>query len=96
MPKGSTPIDFAYRIHSNIGDKTVGAIVNSQIVPLNTILKNDDIITIKTNNTSSPNKDWLNFVKTNQAKKKIKAYFSKQDREEYITRGKDILPDLVY
>lgn len=91
LPKGSTPIDFAYRIHSNIGDKTVGAIVNSQIVPLNTILKNDDIITIKTNNTSSPNKDWLNFVKTNQAKKKIKAYFSKQDREEYITRGKDIL-----
>ncbi len=91
LPKGSTPIDFAYRIHSKIGDTTVGALVNEQIVPLATELHNDDIITIKTNPNATPNKDWLNFAKTNQAKKKIKAYFSKKDRDEYIVKGKDIL-----
>ena len=91
LPKGSTPIDFAYRIHSGVGDTTVGAIVNDQIVPLSTILNSDDIVSIKTSNTATPNKDWLNFVKTNQAKKKIKAYFSKKDHDDYITKGKDIL-----
>ena len=91
LPVGSTPIDFAYRIHSRVGDTTVGAIVNDQIVPLSYELQNDDVVNIKTNSNATPNKDWLNIAKTNQAKNKIKAYFSKKDKEEYITKGKDIL-----
>ena len=91
LPIGSTPVDFAYRIHSRVGDTTVGAIVNDQIVPLSYELKNDDVVNIKTNNNSTPNKDWLSFVKTNQARNKIKAFFSKQDKEEYILKGKNIL-----
>ncbi len=91
LPIGSTPLDFAYRIHSKVGDTTVGAIVNDQIVPLSYELQNDDIVKIKTSQTAKPNKDWLNIVKTPQAKNKIKAYFSKKDKEEYITKGKDIL-----
>lgn len=91
LPKGSTPIDFAYRIHSDVGDKTVGAIVNDLIVPLNHELKDNDIVKIKTSNTGTPNKDWLNIVKSTQAKNKIKAYFSKQDRTSYIEKGKEIL-----
>ena len=91
LPVGSTPIDFAYRIHSKVGDTTVGAIVNDQIVPLSYELHNDDVVNIKTNANAKPNKDWLNIAKTNQAKNKIKAYFSKKDKEEYILKGKDIL-----
>ncbi len=91
LPVGSTPIDFAYRIHSKVGDTTVGAIVNDQIVPLSYELQNDDVVNIKTNANATPNKDWLNIAKTNQAKNKIKAFFSKKDKEEYITKGKDIL-----
>lgn len=91
LPIGSTPVDFAYRIHSRVGDTTVGAIVNDLIVPLSYELKNDDVVNIKTNNNSTPNKDWLSFVKTNQARNKIKAFFSKQDKEEYILKGKNIL-----
>ena len=91
LPIGSTPIDFAYRIHSRVGDTTVGAIVNDQIVPLSYELKNDDVVNIKTNNNGTPNKDWLSFVKTSQARNKIKAFFSKQDKEEYIEKGKNIL-----
>lgn len=91
LPKGATPVDFAYRIHSDIGDKTVGAIVNEAIVPLNYELQNNDIVKIKTNSSATPNKDWLNFVKTTQAKNKIKAYFSKQERTFLTAKGKDIL-----
>lgn len=91
LPRGATPIDFAYRIHSDIGDKMVGAIVNDVIVPLNHELDNNDIVKIKTNSTSTPNKDWLGFVKTTQAKNKIKSYFSKQERTLMIEKGKDIL-----
>lgn len=91
LPKGSTAIDFAYRIHSKVGDTTVGAIVNNQIVPLSYELQNDDIVSIKTNNNGTPNKDWLNIAKTPQAKNKIKAFFSKKDKEEYILNGKNIL-----
>ena len=90
LPKGATPIDFAYRIHSDVGDKTVGAIVNDIIVPLNHELENNDIVKIKTNPNSSPNKDWINFVKTSQAKNKIKSYFSKQERTFMTIKGKDI------
>ena len=91
LPRGATPIDFAYRIHSDVGDETVGAIVNDTIVPLNHELENNDIVKIKTNTNSSPNKDWLNFVKTSQAKNKIKSYFSKQERTFLVEKGKDIL-----
>ncbi len=91
LPKGSTPIDFAYRIHSKVGDTTVGAIVNDEIVPLSYELKEGDSVKINTNKNSNPSKEWLDFVKTSGAKSKIKAYFSKQDRTEYIQNGKNIL-----
>ena len=91
LPKGSTPIDFAYRIHSRVGDTMVGAIVNDQMVPISSELKDNDIVKIMTNANSTPNKDWLNIVKTSQAKNKIKAFFSKIDKEEYIAKGKEIL-----
>ncbi len=91
LPKGATPIDFAYRIHSGVGDTTVGAIVNDNIVPLSYNLENNDIVKIITNNNATPNADWLNFVKTEQAKSKIKSYFSKKERENLIAKGKNIL-----
>jgi len=91
LPLGSTPVDFAYRIHSDIGDKMVGAIVNDQIVPLDYELQDGDYVKINTNKNSKPNEDWLKFVKTAQAKNKIKAYFSKVDRENYIIQGKELL-----
>jgi guanosine-3',5'-bis(diphosphate) 3'-pyrophosphohydrolase len=91
LPKGSTPIDFAYRIHSKVGDTTVGSIVNDNIVPFSYELKDGDIVKIKTNSNGTPNKDWLTFVKTSQAASKIKSYFSKKDHEEYVLKGKNIL-----
>ena len=91
LPKGSTPIDFAYRIHSKVGDTTVGAIVNDNIVPLSYELQNNDIVKINTNSTATPNLDWLNIAKTEQARTKIKSYFSKKDREESLEKGKNIL-----
>lgn len=91
LPLGSTPVDFAYRIHSKIGDTTTGAIVNDTIVPLSYELQNNDIVKIITNNNATPNYNWLNIVKTNQAKTKIKSYFSKKDREDLLEKGKNIL-----
>ena len=91
LPANSTPIDFAYRIHSKVGDTCVGAIVNEVMVPLNKSLEDGDIVSIKTSKDATPSKEWLNIVKTSQAKNKIKSYFSKIDREEYIKRGQDLL-----
>ena len=91
LPKDATPLDFAYRIHSRIGDTTTGAIVNDNIVPLSYKLQNNDIVKVITNNNATPNIDWLNFVKTSQARTKIKSYFSKKDREEVLEKGKSIL-----
>lgn len=91
LPDGACPVDFAYRIHSRVGDTTIGAIVNDNIVTLDYKLQDNDIVKIMTNSTSEPNKDWLNFVKTTQAKAKIKAYFSKKDREDYISKGRNLL-----
>ena len=91
LPTGSTPIDFAYRIHTNVGEKMVGAIVNESIVPIDYKLQDGDIVKIKTDPNSMPNKDWLNIVKTSQAKNKIKSYFSKVDKEKYIELGNNLL-----
>ncbi len=91
LPKDSTPIDFAYRIHSKVGDTTVGAIVNGKIVTLDYKLQDQDEVEIMTDANSSPKLDWLNIATTTQAKSKIKSFFSKQDRENYIARGKDLL-----
>ena len=91
LPKGSTPVDFAYRIHSDVGDKTVGAIVNDSIVPLAYELNDNDIVRIKTSATATPNKDWLTFVKTSQARNKIKSFFSKKDRTIYIEKGREAI-----
>lgn len=90
LPSDATPIDFAFKIHSQVGEKTIGAIVNNIIVPLSYELKDGDIVKIQTSKTSVPKKEWLKFVKTSQAKNKIKAYFSKQDREIYVIKGKNI------
>ena len=91
LPKGSTPVDFAYRIHSDVGDKTIGAIVNDNIVPLAYELNDNDIVRIKTSSDATPKKDWLKFVKTSQAKNKIRSFFSKKDRMTYIEKGKELL-----
>ena len=91
LPAGSTPIDFAYRIHSKVGDTCIGATVNNNIVTLDYELKDGDIVSIRTDANSTPNKDWLKIAKTTQARTKIKSFFSKQDREEYILRGQEIL-----
>lgn len=91
LPVGATPLDFAYRIHTRVGETTVGAIVNNNIVPLNYELKNNDIVKINTNKSSTPSKEWINMVKTTQARNKIKSFFTKNEREVYIERGKEAL-----
>ena len=92
LPNGSTPIDFAYRIHSNVGNKCVGAKVNSRIVPLEYKLKNGQIVEILTSpNSLGPSRDWMNLVKTPNARNKIKQFFKKERREENIERGLAIL-----
>ena len=98
LPQGSTPIDFAYRIHTKVGDSAVGAIVNGVMVPLNTILKTGDIVEIKTSkNAPGPNEGWLEFVKTNTAKSQIKKFLAKKNaeliREEKINKGRQSLID---
>ena len=88
LPKGATPIDFAYKVHTKVGETMVGAIVNNNIVPLNYELQNNDIVKINTNKSSTPSKEWLNIAKATQTKNKIKSYFSKNEKENYIERGK--------
>ena len=88
LPKGATPLDFAYKIHSKVGETTVGAIVNNNIVPLNYELKNNDIVKINTNKNSTPSKEWINMVKSTATKNKIRAFFTKNERDIYIERGK--------
>lgn len=92
LPDGSTPIDFAYRVHTSIGHQMVGAIVNNMIAPLNYKLKDGDIVKINTNkNSKGPSPEWLNIAFTTSAKNKIKAFFSKVDKEEMINHGKEAL-----
>jgi len=92
LPKGSTPLDFAFRIHTEVGIKTVGAIVNSKIVPLEYELETGDIVQIKTSkNSFGPNDNWLKLVKTSGAKSKIKNYLNKQRRDVLIEMGREEL-----
>ena len=91
LPSESTPIDFAYRVHSDVGEHMVGAIVNNQIVPLDYILKDNDIIKINTNKNSTPSREWLKMAKTTSAKNKIKSYFNKLDKDEYYKKGEESL-----
>ena len=92
LPSGSTPIDFAYRVHSGVGDTMVGAIVNNAIVPLDYELKDNDIIKINTNkNSAGPSREWINMAKTSQARNKIKAFFNKIDKDENLKKGEELL-----
>lgn len=92
LPVGSTPIDFAYKVHSQIGDKMIGAIVNDNIVPLNYSLKTGDIVKINTSkNSKGPNKDWLNSCITAQARNHIRSFYSKLDKEELVEEGSILL-----
>jgi GTP pyrophosphokinase len=91
MPPGSTPIDFAYRVHTDVGNRCIGAKVNGRIVTLDTVLKNGDIIEIMTTKQGRPSLDWLNFVATAGARNKIRAWFRKHRRDEHIQLGREAL-----
>ena len=92
LPNGSTPIDFAYSVHSAVGNRMVGARVNGKLVPIEYQIKNGDRIEIITSqNSQGPSRDWLNLVKSTQAKNKINQWFKKELKEDNILKGKDML-----
>mgnify|MGYP000959560330 FL=1 len=92
LPAESTPIDFAYRVHTNVGNKCVGAKIDGRIVPLDYKLQNGNIVEILTSsNSNGPSRDWINIVKTPNAKSRIRQWFKKERREENIQRGTEIL-----
>ncbi|MBQ9124615.1 MAG: bifunctional (p)ppGpp synthetase/guanosine-3',5'-bis(diphosphate) 3'-pyrophosphohydrolase [Acholeplasmatales bacterium] len=94
LPRGATPLDFAYKIHTNIGNTTVGAIVNNHIVPLDYELQTGDIISIKTNkNSFGPSENWLKIAKTTHAKHKIKNFLNKQNKDVLYANGKVMVDD---
>lgn len=91
LPKGSIPIDFAYRIHTEVGNRCVGAKVNNKIVPLDTKLKNGDIVSVITSKTGKPSYDWINMVGASESKAKIRSWFKKEYRPENISHGQELL-----
>ena len=91
LPVGSTPVDLAYKIHSAIGNKCTGAKINRKMVPLSTKLQTGDIVEILTQNGKGPSLDWLKFVKTSSARARIRQYFKKEQREENVKRGREML-----
>ncbi|HVA21327.1 MAG TPA: bifunctional (p)ppGpp synthetase/guanosine-3',5'-bis(diphosphate) 3'-pyrophosphohydrolase [Candidatus Micrarchaeia archaeon] len=93
LPAGSTPVDFAYRIHTDVGHRCLGAKVNSRMVPLDHRLENGDIVEVLTTRSErhGPSRDWLNFVKTSSARDKIRQWFKRQRREENVARGRELL-----
>jgi GTP diphosphokinase / guanosine-3',5'-bis(diphosphate) 3'-diphosphatase len=97
LPVGSTPVDFAYAVHTEVGHHTIGARVNGRLVPLESTLDNSDVVEIFTSKapTAAPSRDWLMFVKSQRARSKIKQWFTKERREEAIERGKDEIAKLM-
>lgn len=91
LPSGSNPIDFAYRIHTEVGHRCVGALVNKKMVPLTYKLKNADVVEIQTSKNGTPSRDWLRICASHSAIIKIRAWFKKERREENIVRGRDML-----
>lgn len=91
LPAGSTPIDFAYRVHTAIGNSCIGAKVDGRIVPLDYKLKNGNIVEILTSPNGRPSRDWLKIVKSSQARNKIRQWFKREAREQNIDRGKELL-----
>ena len=94
LPKGSIPIDFAYRIHTEVGHHCVGAKVNGKLVPLEYKLKNGDIVSVITNKANNgPSRDWLNIVASSETRSKIRSWFKKEKREENIEQGLELIKD---
>jgi guanosine-3',5'-bis(diphosphate) 3'-pyrophosphohydrolase len=92
LPAGATPLDFAYRIHTDVGHRTIGAKVNNRLVPLDYRLKNGDIVEIVTTRAGhGPSRDWLNLVRTQHAREKIRQWFKRQERDENIVHGREAL-----
>src|SRR5438128_12517040 len=92
LPAGATPLDFAYRIHTDVGHRTIGAKVNNRLVPLDYRLKNGDIVEIVTTKVGhGPSRDWLNLVRTSHAREKIRQWFKRQERDENIVHGRESL-----
>jgi GTP pyrophosphokinase len=92
LPAGATPLDFAYRIHTDIGHRCIGAKANNRLVPLDYRLKNGDIVEIVTTKAEhGPSRDWLNIVRTSHAKEKIRQWFKRQERDENIVQGREAL-----
>ncbi len=97
LPSGSTPVDFAYAVHTEVGHRTIGARVNGRLVPLESTLDNGDVVEVFTSKspTAAPSQDWLGFVKSNRARSKIRQWFTKERREESIEQGKEQIAKLM-
>ena len=97
LPSGATPVDFAYAVHTEVGHRTIGARVNGRLVPLESTLDNGDVIEVFTSKapTASPSQDWLTFVKSPRARSKIRAWFTKERRDEAIEKGQDSIAKLM-
>jgi len=95
LPSGSTPIDFAYSIHTDVGHQCVGAKVNNRIVPLEYHLNHGDIVEVLTSKSSGPSRDWLQIVKTSKARNKVRHWFSKHSRQDNVQAGRDLVQQLI-